>query len=73
MKDEAEEGKKKALQDLDDFFTTGGQPLKAKNPKVEGQNEEDPQRHLNIVKNKLTGWHGNVICELDYEIARYTA
>ena len=47
--------------------------LIAKNPKVEGQNEEDPQRHLNIVKNKLTGWHGNVICELDYEIARYTA
>ena len=36
MKDEAEEGKKKALQDLDDFFTTGGQPLKAKNPKFLG-------------------------------------
>jgi len=36
MKDEAEAGKKKALQDLDDFFTTGGQPLKAKNPKFLG-------------------------------------
>ena len=47
--------------------------LIAKNPSVEGQSEEDPQRHLNIVKNKLTGWHGNVICELNYEIARYTA
>ena len=36
MKDEAEAGKKKALQDLDDFMETGGQPLKAKNPKFLG-------------------------------------
>ena len=32
--------------------------LIAKNPPVEGQDEEDTQRHLNVVKNKLTGWHG---------------
>jgi len=47
--------------------------LIAKNPQVEGQEEEDTQRHLNIVKNKLTGWHGIVHCDLDYKIARYTA
>ena len=36
MKDEAEAGKKKALQDLDDFFETGGQPLKKKDDKYLG-------------------------------------
>ena len=46
--------------------------LIAKNPQVEGQDEEDAQRHLNIVKNKLSGWHGSVHCELDYRLARYT-
>ena len=45
----------------------------AKNPQVEGQEEEDAQRHLNIVKNKLSGWHGSVHCELEYLIARYVA
>ena len=33
--------------------------------------EEDLQRHLNLVKNKLTGWHGIVSCELNYEVGRY--
>ena len=47
--------------------------LIAKNPVVEGQEEEDTQRHLNIVKNKLTGWHGDIHCELDYKTARYLA
>ena len=47
--------------------------LIAKNPQVEGQDEEDAQRHLNIVKNKLSGWHGSVHCELDYLIARFNA
>jgi len=45
--------------------------LIAKNPVVDGQEEEDTQRHLNVVKNKLTGWHGVVHCELDYQTARY--
>ena len=45
--------------------------LIAKNPQVEGQGEEDSQRHLNIVKNKLTGWHGSVHCNLNYMTARY--
>ena len=46
--------------------------LIAKNPPVQGQDEESPERHMNIVKNKLTGWHGDVTCMLDYRTARYT-
>ena len=45
--------------------------LIAKNPVVDGQEEEDTQRHLNVVKNKLSGWHGVVHCEFDYKTARY--
>ena len=47
--------------------------LIAKNPAVEGQESEDSVRHLNIVKNKITGWHGKIVCELDYKLARYQA
>lgn len=48
--------------------------LISKNPQVEGQDEQDPQRHLNIAKNKLRGgWHGVVHCELDGSRSRYTA
>ena len=47
--------------------------LIAKNPVVDGAEEEDTQRHLNVVKNKLSGWHGVVHCELEYKTARYTA
>jgi len=39
-----------------------------KNPDNE---EESPARHLNVVKNKLSGWHGVEHCELDYLTARY--
>ena len=45
--------------------------LIAKSPTIEGQEEESPLRHINIVKNKLNGWHGMVNCELDYQTARY--
>jgi len=46
--------------------------LIAKNPttNVAGQ-EEDTERHINVVKNKLTGWHGRVQCNLEYKTARY--
>jgi len=47
--------------------------LLAKNPQLSDQAEEDNQRHINIVKNKLTGWHGIVHCEFDYRTSRYTA
>lgn len=45
--------------------------LIGKSPSVEGQEEDSPLRHVNIVKNKLNGWHGMVNCELDYLTARY--
>ena len=46
--------------------------LISKNPQVQGQDEQDPQRHLNIAKNKLRGgWHGVIHCELDGERSRY--
>ena len=49
--------------------------LIAKNPpKQETPNVNEPedlQRHLNVVKNKLTGWHGSRICTLNYKIGRY--
>ena len=45
--------------------------LIAKNPPVSDSEEEDTERHLNVVKNKLTGWHGVVHCNLEYRTARY--
>lgn len=47
--------------------------LIAKNPPVSDSEEEDTERHLNVVKNKLTGWHGVVHCNLEYRTARYEA
>lgn len=48
--------------------------LISKNPIVEGADEQDTQRHLNIAKNKLKGgWHGVVHCELDGGRSLYTA
>jgi len=45
--------------------------LVSKNPIKNEGDEEDLQRHINVVKNKLTGWHGIVTCELNYEVGRY--
>ena len=45
--------------------------LIGKSPSVEGQEEDSPLRHINIVKNKLNGWHGMINCELNYLTARY--
>jgi KaiC/GvpD/RAD55 family RecA-like ATPase len=48
--------------------------LISKNPVVEGADEQDTQRHLNIAKNKLKGgWHGVVHCELDGGRSLYMA
>ncbi len=47
--------------------------LLSKNPQVEGQEEQDTQRHINVAKNKLKGgWHGVIHCELDGSRSRYT-
>ena len=45
--------------------------LIGKSATVEGQEEDSPLRHINIVKNKLNGWHGMVNVDLDYKTARY--
>jgi hypothetical protein len=45
--------------------------LIGKSASVEGQEEDSPLRHINIVKNKLNGWHGVINVELDYKTARY--
>jgi replicative DNA helicase len=48
--------------------------LISKNQIVEGGDEQDSQRHLNIAKNKLKGgWHGVVHCELDGARSQYLA
>ena len=47
--------------------------LLSKNAIIEGAEEEDSQRHVNIAKNKLSGWHGIVHCELDGARAIYQA
>lgn len=33
--------------------------------------EEDMLRSLCVCKNKITGWHGRVLCYLDYKISRF--
>jgi len=45
--------------------------LIGKSPTVEGEKEDNPVRNINIVKNKLNGWHGIIDVELDYQTARY--
>lgn len=45
--------------------------LISKNPPMDGQEDEGFQRHINSVKNKLTGWHGYVTVNLNYHIGRY--
>ena len=33
----------------------------------------DKKRYLTISKNKLTGFHGKIVCNLDTDLSRYTA
>ena len=47
--------------------------LISKNPEIEGQDSNDPQRHIRLAKNKLTGWHGTVHVALDVERGIYSA
>jgi len=47
--------------------------LIAGNPAVEGEEEMNNQRHITVAKNKLTGWHGIIHCEIDPETGRYTS
>ena len=53
--------------------------LIAKSPQTSNNNndsevaEDDGFRHLVLAKNKLTGWHGRVVCEFNYQTGRYEA
>ena len=50
--------------------------LIAKNPTTADMDPNAPEdltRHLNIVKNKLSGRHTQVVCQLDYITGRYVA
>ena len=38
---------------------------------IEGASENDPRRVLNIAKNKISGWHGQINVMLDGRVARY--
>ena len=35
--------------------------------------DQDPFRYVNVVKNKLNGWHGMITCEFDHTKSLYTA
>jgi len=45
--------------------------LVAKDAPVEGVEDDGFTRHINVAKNKLTGWHGRITCNLNYYIGRY--
>ena len=51
-----------------DLMILIGQPAS-----VEGIDEESTMRHLNVVKNKITGWHGMINCNINPHTARYSA
>jgi hypothetical protein len=35
--------------------------------------EIDTARYLTVSKNKLSGWHGTVICNIEPKVSRYVA
>ena len=45
--------------------------LIAKDTRAEGLEANEFLRHVNVAKNKLSGWHGRIDCILDYTISRY--
>ena len=51
-----------------DLMILIGQPAN-----VEGVDEQSNMRHLNVVKNKITGWHGMINCNINPYTARYSA
>ena len=51
-----------------DLMILIGQPAS-----VEGVTDESTMRHLNVVKNKITGWHGMINCNINPHTARYSA
>ena len=47
--------------------------LIARNPPMNDQTHDDGMRHLNIIKNKISGKHTIVNCEFDYITGEYTS
>ena len=50
--------------------------LLAKNPSISDDptaDQQDPFRYVNVVKNKLNGWHGIITCEFDHTKSVYTS
>jgi len=39
---------------------------------MEGHGQDDSERHLNVAKNKISGFHGRITCRILAEIAQYT-
>ena len=37
----------------------------------DAENPDDPTRYLTVMKNKISGWHGTVICNLNQHTSRY--
>lgn len=37
----------------------------------DAENPDDPTRYLTVMKNKISGWHGTVICQLNAQTSRY--
>lgn len=35
------------------------------------ENPDDPSRWITVMKNKISGWHGTVMCQLDHKTSRY--
>lgn len=47
--------------------------LLSKNALTEGQEEEASARYVTVAKNKVSGWHGRINCELDSQRAIFSA
>lgn len=37
----------------------------------DAENPDDPSRWITVMKNKISGWHGTIICSLDQKTCRY--
>ena len=38
---------------------------------INGEDDNDPTRYITVMKNKISGWHGTIVCNLQGEVNRY--
>ena len=38
---------------------------------IDQENPDDPSRWITVMKNKISGWHGTVMCQLNQKTSRY--